>query len=83
MATAARARVGLVALGLAGGFDRFLALVPCFFESHAGSFESFLDLGQRRQVRQLVLDLLLLRGDLVAAHGQAAQAILQLGRVRG
>src|SRR5476651_233479 len=73
------ARLGGLALGLAGGFDRLLALAARLLESGAGRFERGLDLGQCRQARKLGLDGTLLRGDLLAANAEAAQAILQFG----
>ena len=42
----------LVALGLAGGLDRLLALAARFLERGTGGFERGLDLRQRRQARQ-------------------------------
>ncbi len=71
--------VGLVALGLARGLDRLLALAARFLEGCAGGFEGGLDLRQRRQARHLALDLALRVGQLLATHRQTAQAILQLG----
>ena len=71
--------VGLVALGLAGGVDRLLALLARLVESAAGGVARGLDLGERRQAGKLALDLALLAGDFLAARGEPAQALLQLG----
>ena len=73
-------RVGFVALGLAGALDRLLApAARLFAEAAAGGLKRCLDIGKRRQLDQLVLDLMLLGGDLLAAHLEPAQALLQLG----
>ena len=71
--------LGFVALGLARGIDRLLALLARIVESKTRGIARSLDLDERRQAGKLALDLALLGGDFLAARGEPAQAFLQFG----
>ncbi len=71
--------LGFMTLGLAGGIDRLLALLACVVERGTRGVKRGLDLSQCRQAGKLALDLALLDGDFLAARGEPAQALLELG----